>query len=35
MKYKIEKTKKFTKQYAKMLKQKHFKEEEFITVLKL
>ena len=35
MKYKIERTKKFTKQYAKMLKQKHFKEEEFITVLKL
>lgn len=35
MKYKIERTNKFTKQYAKMLKQKEFKEEEFINVLKL
>ena len=33
MKYKIERTSKFTKQYAKMLKQKKFKEEEFIKVL--
>lgn len=33
MKYKIERTNKFTKQYAKMLKQKEFKEEEFIKVL--
>ena len=35
MKYKIERTNKFTKQYAKMLKQKEFKEEEFIKVLGL
>lgn len=35
MKYKIERTNKFTKQYAKMLKQKEFKEEEFIKVLRL
>ena len=35
MKYKIERTKKFTKQYARMLKQKNFKEEEFINVLKM
>ena len=35
MKYKIERTKKFTKQYAKMLKQKNFKEDEFINVLKI
>ncbi len=35
MKYKIERTNKFVKQYAKILKQKEFKEEEFIKVLKL
>lgn len=35
MKYKIFRTNKFTKQYAKMLKQKEFKEEEFIKVLGL
>ena len=35
MKYKIERTNKFTKQYAKMLKQKEFKEEEFIRVLRI
>ena len=35
MKYKIERTNKFVKQYAKMLKQKEFKEEEFINVLKM
>lgn len=35
MKYKIERTNKFIKQYAKMLKQNNFKEDEFITVLKL
>lgn len=33
MKYKIERTNKFIKQYAKMLKQKHFKESEFVKVL--
>ena len=33
MKYKIERTNKFTKQYAKILKQKEFREEEFIKVL--
>ena len=33
MKYKIERTNKFTKQYANMLKRKEFKEEEFIKVL--
>ena len=35
MKYKIKRTNKFTKQYAKMLKQKEFKEDEFIKVLGL
>ena len=35
MKYKIERTNKFTKQYAKILKQKEFKEDEFVKVLKL
>ena len=35
MKYKIVRTNKFIKQYAKMLKQNNFKEEEFIIVLKL
>lgn len=35
VKYKIERTKKFTKQYAKMLKQKNFKEDEFVKVLKM
>ena len=35
MKYKIERTNKFIKQYAKILKQKEFKEEEFINVLKM
>lgn len=35
MKYKIERTNKFTKQYAKILKQREFKEEEFISVLKM
>ncbi len=35
MKYKIERTNKFTKQYAKMLKQNNFKEDEFIKVLGL
>lgn len=35
MKYKIERTNKFIKQYAKVIKQKEFKEEEFINVLKL
>ena len=35
MKYNIEKTNKFAKQYAKVLKQKEFKEEEFIKVLTL
>ena len=34
MKYKIQRTNKFTKQYAKVLKQKNFVEEEFIKVLK-
>ena len=33
MKYNIEKTNKFAKQYAKVLKQKEFKEEEFIELL--
>ena len=35
MKYKIERTNKFTKQYAKIYKQKNFKEDEFIKVLKM
>ena len=35
MKYKIERTNKFVKQYSKILKQKEFKEEEFIKVLKM
>lgn len=35
MKYNIEKTNKFAKQYSKVLKQKEFKEEEFIKVLSL
>ena len=35
MKYKIERTNKFIKQYSKIKKQKEFKEEEFINVLKL
>lgn len=35
MKYKIERTTKFIKQYAKLVKQKNFKEQEFIKVLKL
>ncbi len=35
MKYKIERTNKFIKQYGKMLKQKEFKESEFIKVLEL
>lgn len=35
MKYKIERTNKFIKQYAKMTKQKQFKEDEFVKVLKL
>ena len=35
MKYKIERTNKFLKQYSKILKQKEFKEEEFIKVLGL
>ena len=35
MKYKIERTNKFTKQYTKILKQNEFKEEEFISVLKM
>ena len=33
--YKIKRTNKFTKQYAKMLKQKEFREEEFIKLLGL
>ena len=35
MKYKIERTNKFTKLYSKLLKQDDFKEQEFIEVLKL
>lgn len=35
MKYKIERTNKFIKRYGKLLKQNCFKEENFITVLKL
>ena len=35
MKYKIQRTNKFIKQYAKILKQKHFKEEDFIKVLQM
>ena len=35
MKYKIERTNKFIKKYGKLLKQNCFKEENFITVLKL
>ena len=35
MKYKIERTNKFIKQYEKILKQNEFKEEEFIKVLKM
>lgn len=35
MKYKIERTNKFVKQYTKMLKRNNFKEEEFIKVLKI
>lgn len=35
MKYKIKRTNKFTIQYAKLLKQNNFKEEEFIKVLEL
>ena len=35
MKCKIKRTNKSKKQYAKMLKQNNFKEEEFIEVLKL
>ena len=34
MKYKIERTNKFIKQYSKIYKQKEFKEENFIEVLK-
>lgn len=34
MKYKIERTNKFIKQYAKLLKQDEFKEQKFIEVLK-
>ena len=33
MKYKIERTNKFTKKYSKIIKNKNFKEEEFIKVL--
>ena len=33
MKYEIKRTNKFTKQYAKVIKQKEFKEDEFIKVL--
>ncbi len=35
MKYKIERTNKFVKQYSKIIKQKSFKENEFINVLRL
>ena len=35
MQYKIERTNKFIKQYAKIIKQKAFKEDEFINVLKM
>lgn len=35
MKYKIERTNKFIKQYAKILNKKEFKEEEFIKVLSI
>lgn len=35
MKYRIERTNKFIKQYGKILKQNNFKEEEFIKVLKM
>ena len=35
MKYKIERTNKFVKQYARILKQKEFKEEEFINVVSI
>ncbi len=35
MKYRIERTNKFIKQYAKIFKQKNFKEDEFIKVLKM
>lgn len=35
MKYQIKRTNRFTKQYSKMLKQKEFKEEEFVKVLNL
>lgn len=35
MKYKIERTNKFTKQYAKILKQRAFNEEEFVKILGL
>lgn len=33
MKYQIKRTNKFTKQYSKLLKQNHFKEDNFIKVL--
>lgn len=33
MKFKIKRTNKFIKQYTKMIKQKHFKEDEFVKVL--
>lgn len=35
MKYKVQRTNKFKKQYAKILKQKEFKEDEFVNVLKM
>lgn len=35
MKYKIKRTNKFIKQYSKILQQKNFKEDEFITVLQM
>lgn len=35
MKYEIKRTNKFTKQYAKVIKQKEFKEDEFIKVLSM
>lgn len=35
MKYEIRRTNKFTKQYAKLLKQNHFKEDNFIKVLNI
>ena len=35
MKYNIVRTNKFVKQYAKLFKQKNFKETEFVDILKL